>query len=198
MKLGIYGGTFSPPHKGHIEAARAFSDFMTLDKLLIIPALIPPHKFFGNEATATERIEMCRLAFSDIKNAEISDIEIRRGGKSYTYLTLEELASKECELYLLCGTDMILTFDEWKNFKRIFELATVCYVRREACSNVDEKIEAKISEYREKYQAKIVRIPNSITEISSTELREAMASGVRSSLISDKVFDFIKKRGLYR
>ena len=99
MRLGIYGGTFSPPHKGHVEAAEAFSREMKLDKLLIIPTFVPPHKTTADDATPEQRLEMCRLAFSHIKNAEISDMEIKRGGTSYTYLTLEELSSRDVELF---------------------------------------------------------------------------------------------------
>ena len=91
---------------------------------------------------------MCELAFSHISCAEISDIEIRRGGKSYTYLTLEQLKDDKTELYMLCGTDMFLTLDEWKNPEKIFALATVCYIRRETDSDLSAKIEQRIAFYR--------------------------------------------------
>ena len=198
MRLGIYGGTFSPPHTGHTEAARAFADAMALDKLLIIPTHIPPHKLFGEEASSLERLEMCRLAFSGIPHAEISDMEIKRGGKSYTYLTLEELKNEADELYFLCGTDMLLTLDEWKNFERVFELATICYVRREANPEIDTKIENKIKEYVESYSARIIKIPHTAIEISSTELREAISLGNGATMLPARVYDFIEQRGLYR
>ena len=199
MRLGIYGGTFSPPHIGHVSAAKAFARQMQLDKLLIIPTYLPPHKEYGEEATAYERLSMCRLAFEDIPIAEISDLEIQRGGKSYTYETLEELAADGIDLYLLCGTDMILTFDLWRNFERIFSLATVCYIRRESNSESANEIEQKVEEYRKKYGAKIIEISEEAIEISSTKLRRRISTGKDVvEFLSVSVMDFIRERGLYK
>ena len=198
MKLGIYGGTFSPPHVGHIEAARAFCRQISLDKLLIIPANIPPHKDFSQSVSADDRFNMCTLAFSDIECAEISDIEISRGGKSYTYMTVEALTAPDTELYLLCGTDMILTFDMWVNFERIFELATVCYVRRETDVDNDLKIAEKILKYRSKYGARIIEIDHTVMEISSTEIREAIDAEAHASMLDGRTAEYIRERGLYK
>ena len=199
MRLGIYGGTFSPPHMGHCLAARAFCEQMRLDKLLIIPANLPPHKHFSEEAGALDRIEMCTLAFSDIERATVSDMEITRGGKSYTYLTVEELSVLGDELFLLCGTDMILTFDEWKNFERIFELATVCYLRRESDVNIGAQIEKKVAEYREKYGARICAVDHTVLELSSTQIRAAVHDTADTSQSLDgRVLEYIRARGLYR
>jgi nicotinate-nucleotide adenylyltransferase len=199
MRLGIYGGTFSPPHSGHVNAARSFAEAMKLDRLLIIPTFIPPHNEFGEEASCVERLEMCRLAFGDISIAEVSDIEIKRGGKSYTYETLEELSQSGDELYFLIGTDMLLTFDKWKNPERILELCTLCYVRRESDGELDSEIEGKISEYREKYGSGPVKIDHTVTEISSSEIRKLLATGNGIiSALPEKVLAYIKERGLYK
>ena len=197
-KIGIYGGTFSPPHLGHVEAARAFLRQLSLDELLIIPTATPPHKEYEEEASADERIEMCKLAFSGIERTTVSDMEIRRGGKSYTYLTLEELYSEDTELYFLCGTDMILTFDLWRNFKRIFELATVCFARRERDAASTEAILQKVREYRELYGAKIIEINHRVIEVSSTDIRRLIESGQELSMLPLGVADFIRERGLYK
>ena len=106
MKLGIYGGTFSPVHTAHIRAAEAFLTQCELDKLLIIPAGIPPHKVVKGNITFEQRLQMCFLAFSDLPKTEISDIELNRDGKSYTVMTVRELEGEHIELFLLCGTDM--------------------------------------------------------------------------------------------
>lgn len=198
MRLGVYGGTFSPPHMGHILAARAFVQQMNIDKLLIIPTNIPPHKDYSSDVTAFDRLKMCSLAFSDVPHAEISDMEITRGGKSYTYVTLEELSDDTTEIFLLCGTDMILTFDAWKNFKRIFELATICYVRREDDSDTKFLIDNKVKQYRELYGAKIVQINNAALEVSSTQMREALANGCAAELIDKNTYSYICERGLYK
>lgn len=197
-KIGIYGGTFSPPHNGHVGAARAFAEALSLDELLIIPTFTPPHKVFCAEASAEERLEMSRIAFADIPNACVSDIEIRRGGKSYTYLTLEELTGADRELYLLCGTDMLLTLDEWKFAERIFGLATICYVRRESDEAIDIAIKAKLREYENRYSARITEISCNVVEVSSTELRAAIAKGQYSELLPSGVLKFIEERGLYK
>ncbi len=200
MRLGIFGGTFSPPHIGHVSALSAFAKALPLDKILVIPTFVPPHKEYHEEVSSVERLEMARLAFSDISRVEISDMEIKRGGKSYTYLTLEELSSGGAEIYFLCGTDMLLTLDTWKNFERVFELATICYVRREGDESLTPKIAEKISEYKEKYDARIVKINASVVEISSTELRLGIKADNVEILKSmpDKVLSYIKERGLYQ
>ncbi len=198
-RIGIYGGTFSPPHIGHVRAAEIFLHEMELDKLMIIPTFTPPHKEFHNEAGTDERLDMCRLAFSHIPSSEISDMEILRGGKSYTYLTLEELARDDAELYMLVGTDMMLTLDGWKNPERIFAAANICYVRRESDPETELMIDEKVRLYTERYGARIYAIQNDVIEISSSELRAAIAEGgEKIKYLPPSVRDYIKDRGLYR
>lgn len=200
MRLGIFGGTFSPPHIGHVSALSAFAKALPLDKILVIPTFVPPHKEYHEEASSVERLEMARLAFSDISRVEISDMEIKRGGKSYTYLTLEELSSGGAEIYFLCGTDMLLTLDTWKNFERVFELATICYVRREGDESLTPRIAEKVTEYKEKWNAEIIEIKASVIEISSTELRDGIKSknDVILKNIPGAVLSYINERGLYQ
>lgn len=195
MRLGIYGGTFSPPHIGHVEAAEAFYRELKLDKLLIIPTFIPPHKVSKDDAGAEDRLNMCKLAFSHIPNTEVSDIEIKRGGKSYTYLTLEELSREGVELYFLCGTDMILTFDQWKRYEYIFTLASICYARRENDRENDLKIEEKIRQY-EKLGAKIIKVDHNVTEISSSDIRASLSDG-KAAFLNKSVIEYINLFGLY-
>ena len=97
--IGIFGGTFNPPHVAHVAAAEAFSRRIDPDTLMIIPDFLPPHKTFAGTVTPEQRLDMCRLAFSHIKNVQISDMEIARGGKSYTANTLTELSKTGDELY---------------------------------------------------------------------------------------------------
>ena len=176
-RLGIFGGTFNPPHIGHVESAKSFIKALSLDKLLIIPTFIPPHKISDDMATPENRLEMCRLAFSGIPKCEVSDIEIKRGGKSYTYLTLESLSAPDTHLFLLCGTDMILTMDSWANPEVIFKLATICYARRENDELNNTSINEKIVIYRQKYGAEIVFLNTPVIEISSSEIRRKLRSG---------------------
>jgi len=196
MRLGIYGGTFSPPHSGHVGAARAFAEQMGLDRLLIIPTAIPPHKMIGGGDDPEKRLEMCALAFADIEAAVVSDIEIRRGGQSYTVLTLRELSGRGDELFLLCGTDMIETLDRWYMADEIFSLCTPVAVSRDPRG--EAKMAAKIAEYREKYSVDVPQITVKTVEISSSELRERIASGEDcSEYLTAEVLDYIKKNKLY-
>ena len=197
-RVGIFGGTFSPPHVGHVEAARAFVSAMKLDELLIIPTFSPPHKVFNHEASTDERLEMCRLAFRSIDVATVSDIEIARGGKSYTYLTLEELKNDDAELYFLCGTDMFITLDKWRLPERIFELANICCVRRENDEDAENAIKTQAEIYKNQYNAKLHFITHDAVEISSSQLRDELARGVSSKLLLPEVLEYIESRGLYQ
>ncbi|MBE6599923.1 MAG: nicotinate (nicotinamide) nucleotide adenylyltransferase [Ruminococcaceae bacterium] len=198
MKTGIFGGTFSPPHIGHIGAARAFSEQMGLDELLIIPTAIPPHKTVGYGDNPIARLRMCKIAFSDIKNVQISDMEIKRGGKSYTVLTLRELAREGRELYLLCGTDMLLTLDTWFCAEEIFSLCTPVGIRRENDSEAGELLRKKLAEYKDKFSSDITMIDADAINISSSELRELIASGKPTeNYLTPEILHYIKENGLY-
>lgn len=196
--IGIYGGTFNPPHVGHVLAAEAFANALPLDDILIIPDFLPPHKELDVNVPGEDRLQMCRLAFSHIRNVHISDIEIRRGGRSYTAVTLEEISAPDTRLYLLCGTDMFLTLDEWYKPETIFELATVCYVRRERYSENDVLLKQKTEEYVRTYNASVIPITSAVKEVSSTDLRNALKDGKISRLLPTNVCKYITEKGLYR
>lgn len=198
MKLGIYGGTFAPIHNAHVNVARSFLSDLKLDKLIIIPAGIPPHKQVSHDDDPDKRLQMCKLAFEDDAKIEVSDLELKREGKSYTVLTLRELSAEDREIYLLCGTDMILTFDRWYCFEEIFKLCTLVYVRRECDEKLGEEIVRKVDEYRSKYGAKIKELRIKPLPMSSTEVRTAVANGEDiSDMVPQKVAEYIKDNKLY-
>lgn len=203
MNTGIFGGTFSPVHKGHILAAECFMRECLLDRLYVIPAGIPPHKSVGSGDNPEARLEMTRLAFRDNsdynKKIFVSDVEIRRGGKSYTYDTLKHFEG-EGDLFLLCGTDMLMSFDTWYRFRDIFRMCTVAVCHRykmsaEEVSSVNEKIDY----YRENFGAEIKALGCPPYPVSSTELREIIRSGGEiPPSVPEKVGEFIREEGLYR
>lgn len=198
MRTGIYGGTFSPPHTGHMAAARAFAEQMELDELLIIPAAIPPHKNVDYPVDPTLRLRMCELAFGDIRGARVSDMEITRGGKSYTVLTLRELEADGRELFLLCGTDMILTLDEWFAPEEIFARCTPVGIRRECEPETAARLTEKLCLYLERFGKEIPFIENETVVISSSELRASLKDGRgHGGYLSDRVYEFIKNHQLY-
>lgn len=197
-RIGIYGGTFGPPHKGHVNAAREFMRQMRLDYLYIIPAAVPPHKTIDYPDDPRDRLRMCELAFGDIEGVIVSDLELRRAGPSYTVDTLRELASPDARLFLLCGTDMILTLDEWHEAPEIFKLCYPIYVRRENDPILTKRIIAKISEYSEKYNAIVRRVVCDSIELSSTDIRRAIAEGRDlGDMVPPAVADYIFAHGLY-
>ena len=198
LRVGIYGGTFAPVHNGHVAAAKAFMEQMKLDYLFIIPTCLPPHKQMDFSDDPIFRLRMCELAFEDIDGVVISDTEIKRGGRSYTYDTLVELTRPNTRLFLMCGTDMVLTFDTWYRFEDIFKLCYPVYVRRENDPILTKKIVDKITEYYNKYGVMFRRIVTEPIELSSTQIRRKVASGEDiSRLVPKKVAEFISRNGLY-
>lgn len=197
-RIGIYGGTFGPPHRGHVNAAREFMRQMRLDYLYIIPAAVPPHKTLTYEDDPRDRLRMCELAFGGMDGVIVSDLELRRAGPSYTVDTLRELSSPDARLFLLCGTDMILTLDEWHEAPEIFRLCYPIYIRRENDPILTRRIIAKIGEYSEKYNAVIRRIVCDAVELSSTDIRRALAEGRGlGDMVPPAVAAYITEHRLY-
>lgn len=129
-RIGIYGGTFNPPHIGHIRAADCALSRLALDKLLLIPDRIAPHKAMpAGTPNPNQRLNMVRIGAESIHDSrvEVTDMELHREGPSYTYQTVEQLRSlyPGDEFYLLMGTDMFLSFQNWKNAEQIWNAVTL-------------------------------------------------------------------------
>ncbi|MBQ8351008.1 MAG: nicotinate (nicotinamide) nucleotide adenylyltransferase [Clostridia bacterium] len=201
QRIGIYGGTFSPPHFGHRRALEAFIAQERLDAVYVIPALMPPHKQLQGDATPEQRLAMCKLAFVGLP-VTVSDIEIRRGGKSYTVLTLEELKAADTTLVMLCGTDMFLTLDKWYQPERIFELAEIVFVQREtgeAGDGIPEKLKKQQDFLRQTYHATTRPLACDALMISSSDLRTAIQGGCdTSAYLAPQVRRYIDTWNLYR
>ncbi len=199
MRTGIFGGTFAPIHNGHIKAAKSFLREMKLDVLYVIPDRIPPHKQISWNDDPSLRLEMVKLAFDGEERIIVSDTELKREGKSYTVYTLPEFMDGG-ELFLLCGTDMFVTFDTWFRFEDIFKMCTLVLMQRTLPSpQIKALTEEKKKLYTEQYGAKIEIIKEEPFEISSSEIREKIICGEDySSYVPKKVYDFIEEKGLYR
>jgi nicotinate-nucleotide adenylyltransferase len=190
-RLGIFGGTFNPPHLAHLIAAERAVEEYSLDKLLFIPANIPPHKVGHEIAPADDRLAMIRLAAQDNAHFEISDIELKREGKSYTIDTLRELKGiySPDSLYLFIGMDMFAIFDSWYKAEEILSLATVVVMLRPT-----HDIKAIDSKMRDSVQ--IMSLP--LLEISSTDIRERVSQEKSIQyLVPECVRAYIEERGLY-
>ncbi len=199
MKIGIYGGTFDPPHLGHMKAAQWAMDLLELDKLLFIPAKQPPHKTLAaNAPTPEQRLEMTRILADGLlmpDRVEVDDLELHREGVSYTSDTLRELRWRypEDELWLLMGTDMFLTLQSWHEPHVIVDLADIAaFARRETDSA--EVLEAQAKALRDTLGARVrvLELPQ-IYEISSTQVRE---HGDGQGLWPP-VWGYILRNGLY-
>ena len=197
-RIGIYGGTFNPPHLGHMLAARQAVKLLRLDRLLLIPDRIAPHKVLPEgSASPEERMQMLQLAAAGIEKAEVSDIELRREGTSFTYLTILELKQlyPKAELVLIMGTDMFLSFDKWRETKIITDHAALGVLYR---GEKGEKaaIDAKKAEM-EANGVKVELIENEVTAISSTDLRRMLVFGCAEPFLPEGVGAYILEKGLY-
>ena len=198
MKIAIYGGTFNPPHRGHVESLQAVYEQAKPDRVLVIPASIPPHKeLAAGSPDAEKRLELTRLAFKELPYAEVTDMELTRTGKSYTSDTVAELLRKypDAELMLAMGTDMFLSFETWHESRYLIDNVTMLvFARREG---EDEKI-FKYGEYLEsKYGAKINYIMHDPLPISSSEIRRLLPRRLGRELLPGVVFARIVKNGDY-
>lgn len=195
MKTGILGGTFNPPHLGHLHAAQLAKDTLELDKVLFIPTNIPPHKTLPEQtATAADRCEMVRRLTAGADWAQLDNMEIVRGGTSYTVDTLRELHARgENDLYLIVGTDMLLSFDQiWREPEEIAHLSTLA-----VCARQDEDWAAltqKAEQLHQSIHAKIKLLRGESLTISSTELREG---GALHHYTAPAVADYIEQKHLY-
>lgn len=200
-KIGLFGGTFAPPHKGHINALYAMLDTVELDHVFVMPTFMPPHKQKLSVDTPKERYDMCLAAFGEIENVTVSDFEIKKGGLSYTVETLRSLREvyPESEIYMLCGTDMFLTLDKWFQAEEIFKLTNIVCVPR-FCDDKNEIAQKKI-EYEKDHNARIVLSETQPLVISSTDIRDCILRGGSkdelSRYLTDGVIDVIKRDGLY-
>ena len=204
MKIGVYGGTFNPPHLGHVTAARAVFELLKLDLLLLVPDGQPPHKMLPPGSPSPEqRLEMTRLAGEQLglgERVRTLDLELKREGRSYTAETLRQLHQQypEDELWLLMGTDMFLTLQAWHDPQRILSLAGIA-----AFGRTEEDTEELFSVqrdylYRTFPGARIftLTIPG-VVDVSSTELRDELRTGKGGAALPPAVYGYILRKGLY-
>ena len=198
QRIGIYGGTFNPPHMGHLNAARYALEALRLDMLLMIPTNISPHKAMAEGSPEPkDRLEMVRLCLQDVSNAQACDIELRRDGPSYTWQTVTQLRQvyPDAELYLLMGTDMFLSFDSWREPQRITAEATLAVFYRGEKNEVAD-IEAQ-KRKMENAGSRVVLVKNPVLDISSTQLRRMLALQCASEFLHPGVESYIRENGFY-
>ncbi len=196
-KIGIYGGTFNPIHNGHLNMAKQMGKVLGLDRVLVTPANMPPHKAGIYVANEKHRYEMCRLICEESRLFQVCDIELKREGRSYTVDTLREIynAHKNCHLHFMMGSDSFLSIIRWVGFEKIIRFATLCTAPRDI-KEVPKLLEMEDMLRSKGADTRICDIP--IVPISSTEIRNRISKGLAvDEMIPPKIMHYIKMNRLY-
>ena len=196
MRIGILGGTFNPPHLGHLICAQEAYLQLELDAVTLMPARIPPHKPIDDEPGADHRLELCRRSALGDERLEVSDIEVSRSGPSYTVDTLETLRTDapDSELFLIVGGDIAAGLARWRRPERVLELATLAVAGRRGTPA--EQVEQALEGLPGAERSRFFRMPQ--IAISSTMIRDRIRRGVPIKyLVPEAVAGYIEQQGLY-
>ena len=195
-KIAIFGGTFNPVHIEHIKMVERLIEELGVDKVIVVPTNIPPHKstdLLPNE----DRLNMLNLCFGDNKKFEVSDFEINNGGKSYSYITVEHFSKIYLNdtLYFLVGGDMLKDFKTWKNPQKILDKATLVVFARD---DFEVDFEAEEEYFKNNYNSEFIRLNYNGKDVSSTRIRIYSALGLPiDSMTSKEVEKYIVEKKLF-
>lgn len=194
----VFGGTFNPVHMGHIKMAEAAANVGNVERVLVVPSNLSPHKPNDYLLPAVHRLEMCRLAFEGHPKISVSELELKRQGKSYTVDTLREIKRQypECPIKLLVGADMLVTLESWYRFEEIIKLAEILAVSRPGVLDCEmQRVILTLKNRGAKIQ--VLELPK--TDISSTEIRKRIAQGKSlDGYLPRKVIDYINRNNIYK
>lgn len=197
MTVALYGGSFNPPHAAHVRAARIACGALSPDRLVVMPASVPPHKELEQGSPSPEeRLALTRLAFAELPGAEVSDLEIMRAGESYTSDTVRQLMRlwPGAEITLIMGADMLLYFEQWHEFEWLLANTVIAALSRENGDNAD--MEACAAHLRAAYGARVLILPAAPMPMSSSEIRRALRAREGADMLPEAVYArIIKTRG---
>ena len=198
MRIAVYGGSFDPPHQGHAAAVTAAQKQLKADTVLIMPDCKAPHKNMAAQgASPRQRLDLCRLAFAQVPQAQVSDLEIRRGGKSYTHETLKQLRKQypQAELTLLIGTDMLTSFTRWVEFRWILDHVSLGVFPR--LPGDEAVIDRHAQQLREQFGARVERIASQVVPAASTDVRALLQRRQGREWLREEVYGYIIRNRLY-
>jgi nicotinate-nucleotide adenylyltransferase len=197
LKIGILGGTFDPIHVGHVEAAQAALDALELDRIMLLPSRVPPHRSAEPRASAFHRFAMTAMAAAERRRIQASDLELLRESPSYTSLTLEHLIAEGLEpsrLFFILGADAFMEIDAWHDYPRLFELSNFVVVSRPGFSVSNVRSPAPTPGTGTGIFFVVADTP----DVSSTEIRRRIAGGESiASMVCGPVADHIHRHRLY-
>lgn len=200
-KIGIFGGSFNPPHIGHILAAEELVRCLELDRLYLVPAAVPPHKKLApNSPDAAARKHLVELALQGQEKIHLCDLELERGGTSYTAHTLQQLRQQHPtdELYLVMGSDMFLSLHDWYEPQQIMSLATIVLMRREAAgAQMQGALLRQKQKLEQQYGARVCFVENNFVDLSSTRVRRMLAFGCGEPFLPPAVYAQICEKQYY-
>ncbi|NLT57428.1 MAG: nicotinate (nicotinamide) nucleotide adenylyltransferase [Clostridiales bacterium] len=195
MKTAVFGGTFNPPHESHVEMAAFAVEQLGFDRVVVVPAADPPHKAVEGDATPQDRLRMAELAFEDFDEVEVSDIELRRPGKSYTYDTLRQLQEESPYEYyhLLMGQDMLEAIEQWYRFEELLSAAPIIVFPR---AGSEGDLAALVERLSADYGADVEVAQTELAGVASRRLREELRESLPEA-VPAPVLRYILERGLY-
>ena len=194
--VGIFGGTFDPIHNGHLKLAKTAKTELNLDKVIFMPAYIPPHKQNKNVTPGEHRLMMTKLATSDMDYFDVSDLEMRLEGASYTARTLTTLKESYDRLVFIVGADSFMALDKWYHPEIIFEKAEIACAYRDGIN--ENMLSDKAEEYALRFNAVCHVLHMDGLDVSSTLIREKLRKNIKpDGLIPESVYEYIKENGLY-
>ena len=204
-RLGIFGGAFDPVHKGHTRSLKYISDLKIIDEIQVIPNYSSPHNK-NIQIDEKHRLKMLEIAFKELKNIKLNDIELKNKTKSYTYKTLKYLKDiyPEKHLSLIIGLDSLYSFTTWKNWASILSLCSLLVLERKLNDSrgLKKELESKISpDYDDFFSGhgKILILKNDLINISSTDVRLKLKNNESlTGMVDDQVLEYISKKSLYK
>ncbi len=199
MNIAIYGGTFNPIHNGHLNCLKSVLAGLKLDRVIVLPDRIPPHKSSEDLVSGIDRLNMCRIAFADIDCVSVSDWELKQKGKSYSVLTLEHFHKiyPKDKLFFIMGSDMLLSFESWYRYKQILKLASLVCVSRES-SVTKPLLQQHAKRLMDENGGEIIIVDTEPFEISSTQIRKMIENSQDPSCYLDKnVVQYISDNNMY-